>query len=85
MDVRKRRQNERKFPECDEPPDGGRRYWFDVKGRTGWTARYVKHVDSEETTVRFHQEIFDETGTLREVHDKFPIDRGHHKMDRNGG
>jgi hypothetical protein len=37
---------------------GGRRYWHEVQGRRGWRARYVKQVDSEETVVRFWQEIY---------------------------
>jgi hypothetical protein len=28
-------------------------------------------------TVRFHQEIYDETGRLVEVHEKYPEDKGH--------
>jgi hypothetical protein len=59
---------------------GGRRYWYDVKGRSGWKARYVKEVDADESTVRFIQEIFDHMGTLREVHEKFPTDLGHRRV-----
>ncbi len=80
MDVQKRRQNERKFSNWEELPGGGRRYWYDVKGHSGWRARYVKQVDSEESTVHFAQEIFDAEGMLREVHEKFPADRGHRKI-----
>lgn len=53
MDGQKRAQNERKFEAWEALPDGGRRYWVDVKGRSGWRARYVKQVDREEATVRF--------------------------------
>jgi hypothetical protein len=32
-----------------------------------------------ERTLRFCQEIYDEQGRLVEVHEKYPIDRGHRK------
>lgn len=60
-------------------PGGGRRYWLDVTGRLGWLARYVKEVDANEQTEKFWQEIYDETGILREIHEKYPVDRGHQK------
>jgi hypothetical protein len=56
-----------------------RRYWLDVAGRQGWRARYVKDVDASETTLRFWQEIFDENGKLTEIHEKYPVDKGHQK------
>ena len=62
LDARKRRLNERKFGQWSALPNGGRRYGYDVPGRLGWTARYVKEVDAAEETVRFRQEIFDEEG-----------------------
>jgi hypothetical protein len=37
-------------------------------------------VDSDERTLRFAQEIYDGTGTLVEVHEKFPVDLGHRKV-----
>lgn len=74
---RKRRQNERKFGVWDDLPGGGRRYWYDVSGHAGWRARYVKEVDPQETTTRFYQEIYDQTGRLVEVHEKYPVDLGH--------
>ena len=46
-----REQNEKKFPQWETSPNGGRRYWVDVVGRQGWIARYVKEVDSGEATV----------------------------------
>jgi hypothetical protein len=51
-----------------------------VRGRSGWFARYVKEVDAEEQTVRFFQEVFDADGRLREVHEKYPVDLGHRKL-----
>ena len=73
-------QNEKKFPNWQELPNSGRRYWFDVLGRSGWRARYVKEVDASEVTVRFYQEIYDEKDQLVEVHDKDPVDLGHRKV-----
>ena len=74
-----RAQNERKFGQWDELPDGGRRYWLDVRGHLGWLARYVKVVDAQDTTMRFWQEIYDDQGKLVEIHEKFPVDKGHQK------
>jgi hypothetical protein len=75
-----RAQNEKKFGHWDELPGGGRRYWLDVVGRVGWRARYLKEVDAQEITLRFWQEIYDEQDKLVEVHEKYPLDKGH----RNG-
>ncbi len=74
-----RLQNEKKFGQWDELPEGGRRYWMDIQGRQGWRARYLKVVDAGETTLRFWQEIYDERGTLVEIHEKYPVDEGHRK------
>jgi hypothetical protein len=75
-----RRQNERKFGNWVELPNGSRRYWLDVMGRSGWRARYVKEVSQDEITLRFWQEIFDEHGRLAEIHEKYPVDKGHKKV-----
>ena len=78
MDIQsKRRLNERKFQDWKELPNGGRKYRLSVNGRRGWKAFYVKIVDSNEETVRFFQEIYDNKGVLAEVHEKFPVDKGH--------
>ncbi len=45
-----------------------------------WTARYLKEVDADEVTRRFWQEIYDENGQLVEVHEKYPVDKGHQKV-----
>ena len=74
-----REANERKFGQWLELAGGGRCYWLDVMGRFGWRARYLKEVDLGEVTVRFWQEIYDESGKLVEIHEKFPVDRGHRK------
>ena len=75
-----RTQNEKKFGRWDELRGGGRRYRLDVPGRMGWLARYFKEVDAKETTMRFWQEIYDDTGKLVETHEKFPMDKGHRKV-----
>jgi hypothetical protein len=75
-----RAQNEKKFGSWTDLPDGGRRYWLDVTGRMGWRARYLKEVDAQETTTRFWQEIYDDQGQLVEVHEKYPVDKGHQKI-----
>ena len=61
-------------------PGGGRRYWYEVKGRHGWKAKYIKEVDAMEETVKFYQEIYDSKGNLLEIHEKFPLDKGHKKI-----
>jgi hypothetical protein len=75
-----RTQNEKKFGAWEELPNGGRRYWLDIAGRLGWRARYVKQVDAQEDTVRFWQEIYDGQGNLVEIHEKYPVDKGHQKQ-----
>ena len=75
-----REQNERKFGDWEALPTGGRRYFRDFAGRAGGRARYIKEVDSNETTIRFAQEIYDSTGRLVSVHEKFPVDLGHNKL-----
>lgn len=72
-----RNQNERAFPNWEDLPDGGRRYWREHPGGDfGW-CRYVKIVDKDEQTVSFVQEIYDANGNLIEVHQKYPVDTGH--------
>ena len=78
--MRTRSQNEKKFGQWDELAGGGRRYWLDVPGRSGWMARYLKEVDAKERTVRFWQEIYDDKGILVETHEKFPVDKGRQKV-----
>jgi hypothetical protein len=72
-----RQQNEQKFGHWQELAGGGRRYWLEVAGHHGWRARYLKEVDSHESTLRFWQEIYDEMGKLVEIHQKFPVDEEH--------
>ena len=79
-DLSTRPQNERKFGSWEELPSRGRRYWFEVAGRRGWKARYVKEVDADENTVRFWQEIYNDQGKLVEIHEKYPVDKGHQQV-----
>lgn len=60
----------------------GRRYWFEINGRYGWKARYVKEVNEFEETVSFYQEIYNEKNELVELHHKYPEDKGHIKINK---
>lgn len=80
----KRKTNERKFTQWESLPDGSRRYWLEINGKHGWKARYVKEVNASEETVRFYQEIYDEHNRLVEIHEKFPIDKGHRTIKKEG-
>lgn len=77
-----RRQNESKFPHWIDLADQGRLYWRDVRSRSGKIVRYIKIVDAAETTREFRQEVYDARGELIEIHDKFPIDRGHQRVKK---
>ena len=57
-------------------PDGGRKYVLEFAGR----ALYIKEVDANENTTRFVPEIYDATGLLVAVHQKFPVDSGHKQL-----
>ena len=81
MDNNKRKENEKKYSNFEELTDGSRMYWFEIEGRMGWKARYIKIVDASELTVSFRQEIFNENGILVEIHEKYPIDNGHIKIE----
>lgn len=83
MNNKKRIQNEKKFPNHEDLQDGSRIYWFEISGRIGWKAKYVKTVDANETTLSFKQEIYNEQGILVEVHEKYPIDKGHVKIEND--
>jgi hypothetical protein len=37
-------------------------------------------VTTEERTIRFYQEIYNDQGELIEIHEKYPIDKGHRKL-----
>jgi hypothetical protein len=82
LDFNKRQENEKKFPNWEELPDGLRVYWFVIEGRMGWKAKYLKKVDNNESTLSFWQEIYNKAGILVEVHEKYPIDKGHKKIEK---
>lgn len=76
----KRKENETKFGNWKDTEQGGRVYWYEVKGKFGYYARYVKEVDQNEVTLKFYQEIYNFNGKLIEMHEKYPIDKGHRKI-----
>jgi len=45
--------------------------------KTRAEARYVKEVNDIEETIKFYQEVYDNKGKLVEIHEKFPLDKGH--------
>jgi hypothetical protein len=72
-----RQQNERRYPQWLDLPDGGRRYVRTIIGRDAGFARYIKTVDANETTTSIIQEVYDDGGRLIGIHQKFPVDTGH--------
>lgn len=76
----KRKENEKKFRCWVELPGGGRRYIYEVSGKRGWKAKYVKEVNVREETMRFDQEIYDDQGKLVEIHEKYPEDKGYREV-----
>ena len=79
---RKRVENERKFSYWKKLSNGGRKYWYEITGKSGYKARYVKEVNEKEETMKFYQEIYDNNGNLIEIHKKFPVDLGHQPIRR---
>jgi hypothetical protein len=75
-----RKQNERRFPQWEDLPDGGRRYYRIVQGTISGYARYVKVVDANEVTMSFVQEIYDDNSQLIGIHSKYPEDTGHQDL-----
>ena len=80
MNLQKRKSNENEFDNWIELPNGGRQYWNERAGNFGWKARYVKEVDSNEMTIKFYQEIYNQNNELVEIHHKYPKDLGHQKL-----
>ena len=72
-----RKENEREFLNWVDLPDGGRHYWRERRGSRSGYCRYIKMVDKNDQTIRFTQEIYDDDGSLIEVHQKYPVDTGH--------
>ncbi len=79
--LKRRKENQKKFKNWEELSDGRRNYYLEIKGRLGWSAKYLKEVDANEITIRFWQEIYNEEGQLVEIHEKYPIDKGHIKLN----
>jgi hypothetical protein len=79
-----REQNERRFLEWEDLPDGGRRYVRRIAGRVSGYALCIKIVDSDENTVQLVQEIYNEQGQLIGRHQKYPEDTGHEVIDPGG-
>ena len=75
-----REQNEKRFKNWENLPDGGRRYWSDRKGAEQGFQRVVKIVDANEITLQLVQEIYNDAGMLIERHQKYPEDTGHQKL-----
>jgi hypothetical protein len=40
----------------------------------------AKEVNAGEKITRFWQEVFDSSGRLVEIHEKYPVDTGHRKV-----
>jgi hypothetical protein len=78
----KRAQNERRYPNWEDLPGGGRRYWYDRQGAVRGWVRYIKIVDADEQTTSFVQEIFNDDGELVARHQKYPVDTGHEVLKR---
>ena len=72
-----RKQNERRFAEWEDLPDGGRRYYRIRMGKVKGYVRYIKVVDANELTLSFVQEVYDDDGRLLSTHQKHPEDTGH--------
>lgn len=80
MITAKRIKNEKEFENWEDLITGGRKYWFDVKGKSGGFARYIKTTDYDENTLTFVQEIYDKQGNLISIHEKYPTDKGHQNI-----
>lgn len=80
MNISKRKKNEKAFGDWEELKSGGRIYFFEVEGRNNRKAIYKKETDANEKTIKFWQEIYDDRNRLIEIHEKFPIDKGHKKI-----
>ena len=80
MNNNQRTKNEKEFDIWMQKEDGGRIYSFEVAGKLGWKAKYLKEVNKEEITTRFWQEIYDQNNILKEIHEKYPLDKGHQKL-----
>lgn len=83
MNDKKRKQNEKVFSDFEDLENGSRKYWFAIIGKYGWKAKYVKIVDANEVTISFIQEIYNDKEELVEIHEKYPVNKGHIKIKEN--
>ena len=79
INMKKRVKNEREYDNWEETDDNGRLYWKEIPAndKSGKIARYEKEVNKKEETLSFTQKILDKYRKLVEIHEKFPIDKGH--------
>ncbi|MDI9313042.1 MAG: hypothetical protein QM535_22720 [Limnohabitans sp.] len=79
MSNKKRRQNEKEYQNWSEITNGGRLYWKEVAAgdKSGRVSRYEKTVDCDEITISFIQKILDVNRNAIEIHEKYPINKGH--------
>lgn len=80
MNEKQRQKNEIDYESWIEKEDGGRIYWFEISGKLGWKAKYLKEVNNEEVTIKFWQEVYDGNNVIKEIHEKYPVDKGHQKL-----
>ncbi len=80
MNENQRQKNEKEFEVWIETESGGRIYSFEIAGKLGWKAKYSKEVNNEEVTIKFWQEVYDDKNVLKEIHEKYPVDKGHKKV-----
>ena len=81
MNENQRKKNEKEFEAWIETESDGRIYSFEISEKLGWKAKYSKEVNNEELTLRFWQEVYDDKNVLREIHEKYPVDKGHKKIE----
>jgi hypothetical protein len=81
MNKKKRIHNEKEFKNKEEIVSGKKLYWKEIESTdgSGKRARYEKIVDINENTISFTQKIYDKNNLLIEIHEKYPIDKGHVK------
>jgi hypothetical protein len=74
-----KKQNEKEYQNWTETESGGRLYWKEVVAgdKSGRVSRYEKAVDCNEITITFVQKILDINRNTIEIHEKFPINKGH--------
>ena len=77
--MNKRKENEKKYTNWIDS-EGERMYFSWINGRYGWKAKYIKVVNNNEETISFSQEIYNDKRELTEIHEKYPIDKGHIKL-----